>query len=155
MILNAWIVLFLTPFLHIVASAPEHSQRDKMIICGSGYFDPKKYTCFDGLACPIIGVAFLRCGNACYSPLLYHCTEGKLFQGAEPPEKQLPQKQVVSTTTSTLVFPTTDKSIQTPWKPSFNDRTEKKKGSANHDMTTFSIFGTLCIISIISFILAF
>ncbi|QSL64295.1 hypothetical protein MERGE_000451 [Pneumocystis wakefieldiae] len=137
-----------------VASAPETS-RDKMILCGSGYFDPKKYTCFNGLACPIIGgVAFLRCSNACYSPLLYHCIGGVLYQGPEPPEKQLPLKETTITTTSTVVFSstTTDKSSQTPWKPSFNDKSDKK-GNANHDMTTFNIFSILCIISIIGFTL--
>ncbi|EMR09078.1 hypothetical protein PNEG_02424 [Pneumocystis murina B123] len=157
MVLNVWIVLFLMSIFHIVASAPEQIQRDKMILCGAGYFDPRKYTCFDGLACPIIGgTAFLRCSNACYSPLIYHCLNGKLHQGPEPPEKQVPPKYMTSTPTSTLVFSgTADKLSQTPWKPSFGDKTEKKKGNANHDMTTFSIFGTLCIIGIIGFILAF
>ncbi|KAJ9667065.1 hypothetical protein H2201_002900 [Coniosporium apollinis] len=48
--------------------------------CGTAPYYPSQYTCFDGVfLCPKVnGLAYLRCGDACYNHNMYTCPNNKL-----------------------------------------------------------------------------
>ncbi|KAG5513630.1 hypothetical protein PMAC_000668 [Pneumocystis sp. 'macacae'] len=127
----------------------------QLIKCGEGFFDPAFYTCFDGLACPILGgVIYLRCGDACYSPKLYHCRNGGLHQGPEPPEKQTPQRTTVPYYPPNTIPPQQTPKQTQPRYPTFTVPSTSSKptghgkpsrGDANSNIIVFNIFNILSI----------
>jgi len=56
--------------------------------CGAAYYHPAQYTCYEGdFLCPMInGKATLRCGEDCYLPDRYSCSNNHLVY---PPQSNL------------------------------------------------------------------
>ncbi|KAG5437913.1 hypothetical protein PCANB_000259 [Pneumocystis canis] len=143
-----------------MSASVQSKDNQRMIVCGSGLFDPNRYTCFDGLACPIIdGIVYFRCSNACYSPLLYHCISGVLYQGPEPPEKR--KVHSTSTTTTSSGYPyyppsTTQKIYPKPTTTSApvptKSRVKPTRSEGNNSVVAFGIFTIICIASLVLFL---
>ncbi|CAZ83142.1 unnamed protein product [Tuber melanosporum] len=53
--------------------------------CGYQPYEPSKYTCYDGLLCPIQNyVVYKRCGGDCYDPAKYVCHGTKMCPTTDP-----------------------------------------------------------------------
>ncbi|KAF2812171.1 uncharacterized protein BDZ99DRAFT_412734, partial [Mytilinidion resinicola] len=50
-------------------------------VCGTTDYDPSKYVCwYSSFLCPYTnGSPLSYCNGACYSPFMYHCTNGTLY----------------------------------------------------------------------------